>query len=456
MENLARADTALQLLLELQAPSAAVLNAPLPRSARGTVWAIGSLVLASAVALGAIRVDQVVTASGKIVPSVSAQVVQPLDTAIVRSIDVREGDRVHTGQILARLDPTFAAADLGSQRAQVGMLESQVARLRAELGGRVFSYAGTDPDMTLQAAIFGQRQAEYQLRLENYRQKADSLAAAVRRANADADGFRHRLSYARDVEEMRKDLEKLQVGSKLNTLAAMDARTEMQRNLDTAEQSAAGAQKDLAALLAERDGYIQTWHSETAQKLAEATSHLADAREALKKAQLRSELVELRADLDGIVLSVAKVSQGAVLQSGQQLMTLVPADAPLEVEVNLAGRDGGFVRPGDPAAIKFDALPFSQHGMAEGTVLTISPGSFTAQDEARNPTGAVPLAPGSTDSYYRGKIAIERIALRNVPNDYRIVAGMPVTADVKVGRRTVLNYLLGRVMPLVAEAMREE
>ena len=89
-------------------------------------------------------------------------------------------------------------------------------------------------------------------------------------------------------------------------------------------------------------------------------------------------------------------------------------------------------------------------------MLTISPGSFTAQDEARDPTGAVPLAPGSNNSYYRGKIAIERIALRNVPNDYRIVAGMPVTADVKVGRRTVLNYLLGRVMPLVAEAMREE
>jgi hemolysin D len=138
MKSVTRADSALQLMLELQAPSAAVLNAPLPRSARGTVWAIGSLVLASGVALGVIRVDQVVTASGKIVPSVSAQVVQPLDTAIVRSIDVREGDRVHAGQILARLDPTFAAADLGSQRTQVGMLESQVARLQAELGERMF------------------------------------------------------------------------------------------------------------------------------------------------------------------------------------------------------------------------------------------------------------------------------------------------------------------------------
>jgi HlyD family secretion protein len=89
-------------------------------------------------------------------------------------------------------------------------------------------------------------------------------------------------------------------------------------------------------------------------------------------------------------------------------------------------------------------------------VRTISPSSFTAQDEARNPTGAVPLTPGGTESYYRGQIAIERTALRNVPNDYRIVPGMPVTADVKVGRRTVLNYLLGRVMPLVTEGMREQ
>lgn len=455
MKQLSHTDAALPLVLDFQSPSSAVLNDPLPCSARGTVWTISSLVLASVVALGVIKVDQVVTATGKVVPGVAAQLVQPLETAIVHSIEVREGDVVHAGQILARLDPTFAAADLDAQTAQAAALDAEVSRLQAEVNGKPFSYAGSDPNLALQAAIFGQRQAEHQYRLENYRQKADSLVATIRRGNGDADGFRHRLAYARSVEDMRRNLEKLQVGSKLNTLAAMDTRAEMQRNLDAAEQTAAAAQKDLAALLAERDGYVQNWRAETAQKLADASSHLADVREALNKARRRRELVELRADQDATVLGVAKVSVGSVLQSGQQLMTLVPNNAPLEIEVNIAGRDDGFVRSGDPVAIKFDAFSFTQYGMAHGTVRTVSSDSFTAQDEARNPTGTVPLAPGSTEAFYRTRIRVEQDGLHDMPAGFQMIPGMPVTTDIKIGKRTVLNYLLGRIMPLVTEAMRE-
>ena len=138
-------------------------------------------------------------------------------------------------------------------------------------------------------------------------------------------------------------------------------------------------------MVAERDGYVQNWHADVSEKLADATGKLSDARESLNKAQLRRQLVELRADRDATVLTVAKVSVGSVLQSGQQFITLVPADAPLEVEANIAGRDDGFVHVGDPVAIKFDTFPFIQYGMAYGTVRTISADSFTAQDEQREP-----------------------------------------------------------------------
>src|ERR1700751_6432350 len=99
-------------------------------------------------------------------------------------------------------------------------------------------------------------------------------------------------------------------------------------------------------------------------------------------------MVELRANRDAIVLTVPKVSVGSVLQSGQQFITLVPSDAPLEVEANISGRDDGFVHVGDEVALKFDTFPFMQYGMAYGTVRTISADSFTAQDDQRNPTTA--------------------------------------------------------------------
>ena len=165
----------------------------------------------------------------------------------------------------------------------------------------------------------------------------------------------------------------------------------MARALGNAEQTAEGAKRDQAALAAERDAYIQGWRAEVSQKLSEATGKLSDARELLNKAKLRRQLVELRSEVDAIVQSVAKVSVGSVMQSGQQFITLVPADAPLEIEANIFGRDNGFVHVGDPVAIKFDTFPYSQYGMAEGTVRIVSPDSFTAQDEARNPTSAVPV-----------------------------------------------------------------
>ena len=450
-----RGDPTLPVILEFQMPSTTITTAPVPRSARGIVWIVGSMLIAVLLALGLIPVDRVVTAQGRVVSRSATMVLQPLEAAIVRSIDVHEGETVQAGQVLARLDPTFAAADVGALAAQVSSLQAQVSRLQAESDGQPFSYSGIDPNLSLQAAIFGQRQAEYNFKLENYTQKINGLVSAIAKANSDAAGYRNRLQVASSVEQMRRDLEKLQVGSKLNTLAAMDNREEMERNLHSSEDTVRSAQRDLAALVAERDGYVQSWHADIAEKLADAIGKLSDARESLNKAQLRKQLVELRAERDATVLTVAKVSVGSVLQSGQEFITLVPADAPLEVEANISGRDDGFVHVGDPVAIKFDTFPFIQYGMAYGTVRTISADSFTAQDDQRNPTGAVPLPGNSMEPFYRARVAIDRVELHGTPQGFRIVPGMPVTADIKVGKRTVLQYLLGRALPVASEGMRE-
>jgi hemolysin D len=450
-----RDDPTLPAILEFESPSAAITATPVPVSARNIVRVVVSMFAVAAVAMALIPVDRVVTAQGKVVSQSPTLVVQPLEASIVRAIEVRDGESVRAGQVLARLDPTFAVADVGALAAQVASLQAQVSRLQAEAAGRPFTYSGLDPNLSLQAAIFGQRQAEYNFKLENYTQKVNGLASAIARSNSDAAGYRSRLQVATNVEQMRRELERMQVGSKLNTLAAMDARAEMERNLHSAEETGAAAQRDLAAMVAERDGYVQNWHADVSEKLSDATGKLSDARESLNKAQLRRQLVELRADRDATVLTVAKVSVGSVLQPGQQFITLMPSDAPLEVEANISGRDDGFVHVGDPVAVKFDTFPFTQYGLAHGTVRTISADSFTSQDEQRNPTGAVPMSANSSEPFYRARVAIDSVALHNTPAGFRVMPGMPVTADVKVGKRTVLSYLLGRVLPVAAEGMRE-
>ena len=176
---------------------------------------------------------------------------------------------------------------------------------------------------------------------------------------------------------------------------------------------------------------------------------------------MRRQLVELRAEQDATVLTVAKVSVGSVLTAGQQFITLVPADAPLEVEANIPGSDDGYVHVGDPVAIKFDTFPYTQYGMAYGVVRIISPDSFNAQDDAAEPvrSGAGARRPDSTAMRHvpgtaRGSPSIE-IDLHNTPAGFHLIPGMPVTADVLVGKRTVLAYFLGRALPLAHEGMRE-
>ncbi|WP_051371506.1 HlyD family type I secretion periplasmic adaptor subunit [Mesorhizobium loti] len=450
-----RSDPTAPAILEFQWPSTAVANAPIPRVARNIIWIISSLVVALITLAAVIPVDQVVITRGMVVSQSPNIVVQPLETAIVRSIEVREGQLVKAGQLLARLDSTFASADQTALTAQVSTLEAQMARLKAEADGKPFNYNGLDPSWTLQGSIFDRRKAVYDAKMNSFDQQNDELSSVILRSQSDAAGYRQRLAVAGSVEKMRKQLEAKQVGSRLNTLLAEDNTAEMQRALANAEQTSEAAKRQQAGVAAERDGYIQNWHAEVSQSLSDTSSRISDARELLNKAMLRKKLVELRSEADATVQSVAKVSVGSVLQSGERLFTLVPADAVLEVETNIVGRSSGFVHTGDPVAIKFDTFPYSQYGLAHGTVRRVSPDSFSARDQARDPNSSLAILPSDADLFYRTQISIDDVALHGVPAGFSIVPGMPVTADVKVGRRTVLKYILGTVLPIGQEAMRE-
>ena len=445
------------MLLEFQSPSAALIEQKVSADSRYTLWVLASIFVVVLVLMGTVPIDRVVVSQGKVIATGGANItIQPLETSIVRSIDVREGELVKAGQLLARLDPTFVAADASSLETQAVSLQAEVDRLQAEVEGRSYVGDGTQPSQ-LQSLIFTQRSAERSYRLENYRQKIDALRVRVAQAMADVESYTNRLAVSRQVEAMRVELERQAVGSRLNTFQAQQERNEAARLLDGARSQALGGQRDLEALMAERDSYVQQTRNESSQQFTEQGRKLNEVSESLNKARLRRDLVEIRASRDSIVLSLAPVSVGSVMASAEQFIMLVAVDAPLEVEAVVDGRDAGFVAVGDVVTLKFDTFPYSLYGTADGRVQVMSPDSFRNPNEDRTRQAGRARAANADfgNTYFRARMSIDTLNLHNLPAGFRLNPGMPVTADIKIGKRTVLAYLFSRVVPVATEGLRE-
>ena len=270
---------------------------------------------------------------------------------------------------------------------------------------------------------------------------------------AQGANYRERLGLASKIEELRQKLQELQVGSLLNTMLAKDIRLTVAGALAQAESDGAQVARQLAAQQAERESFVQHWNGQTSQELAESRGRLVQAQQDYAKASLHNDLVVLTAPRDAIVLSVAKVSAGSVVMSAEPLIHLVPIDVPLSVEADISGIDSGYVRAGDEVTIKFDTLPYLQYGSGSGVVRSISADSFNPVAAAEDADTTLPNRPSTL--YYKGDIALDKMMLHNTPPGFRLMPGMPVTADVKVGTRSVLGYFISKILPVAYDSMHE-
>ena len=434
-----------QAIKDFQSETAEIVDAPDPLTARLVIYVLAGMVAFAIVLASVIKVDRVVTGNGRVVSDVPNLVVQPLDASIVRSLLVRAGQVVHKGEQLATLDPTFTTADVGSLKGQANRLKATIARLEAEQKGAPYLQVDDDPESILQYSIWRSRQAEYAAQMLSYKQKIDGYEATATRAKQDVEHYKSRLGLNQQVEDMRKDLEKLQVGSKLNSLLATDSRVEIQRNLAQSQNDIATATHEMEGQRADRDVYNEHWKSDLTKQLVDAQNDLDKTNDDLSKAQRREELVSLRAEEDSVVLEIGDFSVGSVVQPGQKLITLVPIDSGLSIETDIDAIDQGFVMTGQTVNLKFAAYRYVEHGVGHGKVRSISPDSFAAKDDTK----------AESPRFYRAMVDVTDLPLRNVPKDFTLVPGMTVSSDIVVGRRSIMAYIIGGAMRTFSEGMRE-
>ncbi|MCB5944857.1 HlyD family type I secretion periplasmic adaptor subunit [Acidocella sp. KAb 2-4] len=443
-------------VLEFQSPTAAVIATPLPMVARSTTYILGALVLVLFVVSGVFKVDRLVVGTGTLNATQPDSSIQTFNTAsIIREIKVHAGDFVAKGQVLATLDPTYASADLTGLTQQEQNYAAQVAQLQAQEDGKPYVPDPSNPYSSLQLQTYNQQMGQYNFTLQNYDQQIAQLKTEIQGYQAQAADYRQRLAIASNVEHMRKKLQQLQVGSQLETLAATDDRVSMQTQLSSAVSQAQADERQLAAVQAQRDSFDQQFKAQTSTQLATALNNLAQAQQQLAKAKLNKDLVELTAPQDSVVQSIAQVSNGSVLQPGQQLMDLAPVNTPFSIEADIDATESGYVQVGDQVVIKFATLNSMLYGTAKGTVTSISAESFNPQDQQQAAVNGPPLPGAPQNLYYKAQISLDVLNLHNVPKGFRLVPGMPVEADIVVGKRSILGYFLSRMAPVAYNSLHE-
>lgn len=441
---------AIGVIRQFQSEADAIIEAAQPQWARVTVLTMAGLFLSMIVLLCVTKIDRVVSSvGGKLVSTERMNVFQALDASIIKSIDVHEGDEVQKGQLLATLDPTFAAADVKQLRQQAAGLRGQIERDEAQLNNRPFVLPPeTDPDalksLAEQREFYNQQVAQYKAQVASFDAKISQSQATIQKYQTDSSRYQQREQIAQQIEDMRATLAAHGTGSQYNLLLSQDQRLDMLRTLEFDNNSLVESQHTLASATADRDAFVQQWSTQLSQDLATARGNFETTEASLEKALRHHDLVRLTAAERSVVLTVAELSVGSVLKEGDTLFTIMPVDAPVEGEIRISSRDIGFLRAGDRCVLKIESFNYMEHGTAEGTIRWISDNAFTTDDNNQ-----------PVDAYYKARCGVDAMHFVDVPPKFRLIPGMTLQADVNVGTRSVAMYLLSGFLRGFGEAMRE-
>ncbi|MCK8641106.1 HlyD family efflux transporter periplasmic adaptor subunit [Acinetobacter schindleri] len=376
---------------------------PLPKSSV-IIWIIGVGLLILLTWAWLFKLEEVSTGTGKVIPSSKEQVIQSLEGGILTKLNVKEGEIVEQGQVLAQLDPTRFESNVGESASLLISSRATAARLRAEVTGAPLSFP---PEVLKEPKLVAEETALYKSRRANLEQ---SLA-----------GLQQALVLVQQELAMTEPLVAKGAASEVEVLRLKREANDLQNQMnDVRNQYFVKAREELAK--ANTD-------VETQQQVVRGKS------DTLNRTIFKSPV-------RGVVKEIDVMTLGGVIPQNGKLMTIVPLDEKLLVEARISPRDIAFIRPDQEALVKITAYDYSIYGGLKGKVTVISPD--TLRDEVKQ-----------DQFYYRVYIRTENDKLTNkAGQEFNITPGMVATVDIRTGEKTVLDYLV-KPFNKAKEALRE-
>lgn len=376
---------------------------PLPKSSM-VIWIIGLGLLVFFIWAALFKLEEVSTGTGKVIPSSKEQIIQSLEGGILTKLDVKEGDIVEKGTILAQLDPTRFASNVGESQSLLVSSLATSARLRAEVNGTALQF----PEIVQKNSQLVREETQlYNTRRKNLEESISDLTTS--------------LTLVQQELRMTEPLVAKGAASEVEVLRLKRQASDLQKQInDTRSQ----------------------YYVKAREELSKANTDVETQRQIVKGKSDTLNRTVFRAPVRGVVKEIDVMTLGGVIPPNGKIMTIVPLDEQLLIEARISPRDIAFIRPNQQALVKITAYDYAIYGGLHGKVTVISPD--TIRDEVKQ-----------DQFYYRVYIRTDSDKLRNKQGKtFAITPGMVATVDIRTGQKTVLDYLI-KPFNKAREALRE-
>ena len=423
------------------------------------------------------EVDIVATAEGKIVPSGQVKQIQPYERAVVSSILVKEGQWVKAGQALIELDrgQTGANQKQLEQELLLNRLNAQrLSQFKAYLNqpahqsiNNAVKTTVADQTVTPNQAFSATQTAEprenHIHNASHYQQQQQALLLQQQQESVRSERMRLKQQLIDRQAEQQvnqalinklkgtlplitqrvnalKTLLKKKMAAKVQYLELEQQRVEQEQDLIAAQATNRRLVAQIDELQQQHHSFMAQTRSDNLQQLMQLDREYLSLTEELNKAKDLNKKQVLNSPVDGYVQELAVHTIGGVVTEAQPLMKIVPESQQLEVEAWLENKDIGFVYPQQLAEVKVHTFPFTKYGIIDGQVDTVSADAMA--DEQR---GLI----------YKAKVLLQKDHLRVDGRDVQLVPGMGVSAEIKIGKRLLIEYITAPLLRYKSESLDE-
>jgi hemolysin D len=420
------------------------------------------------------HIDILAIAQGKVQPSGRVKTIQPMDAGRVTLINIHNGQHVKAGEALIELDPAEAIADERTSSTSYLAFKAEVLRRKGSLQGvkslNVEELPKIDWPDFIPRSIRVREDRVLKGDLEQIKSSVQSIEAQVAQKEREEKRLESQISSQEMLIETLKQRVAMRKGLLARGSTSKAAVIDAMETLQTQETTLAGQKGQLEetkaainVLMKDKIKTINTFTAENQQKISEAERQADELEQKTAKAHVKTDHMTLTAPISGMVLGLTVTTKNQVLQSGEEIMRIVPDDAALEIEAYVENKDIGFVKVGQEAIIKVESFPFTRFGTLDAVVTHVSHDAIPEPD-ATNAEGMPTKS--KKDSFLGGAQRTQNLVfqvLLKTTRDYMAIEdakipltpGMAVTAEIKTGKRRIINYVFSPLVEISSRAMKE-